>query len=768
MTYEIPFETLATSENLTPEFEPEELDDIGRKVIEWYDLDKMTRSSWEKKYEEALKLALQVMEQKSFPWPNAANIKFPLLTIAALQFSARVYPNLIKPPDVVKVRKNGSDRDGRKSSRAHRVGKYMSYQLLEENEDWEEQQDRLFIILPILGCAFKKTYFDPVKDMVCSKLVLPDDLVVAYYTKQIDEAERKTERFKLFPRAIKERQNKGTYRDIALNAPSLVDQAVDTPSQKVADKRQGLDPGVAVESSDELPREILECHCFWDFDGDGYKEPYIITVDKDTSKVLRIVHRFGKVSSKQSEEVKTLKLKNLLLAQTLQSEMKPGMKPQEQAQMMDVARQVEQAVTQNQQKIESLMSEPPEIIAIEPLEYYTKYSFIPSPDGGFYDLGFGQLLAPLNESVNTIINQLVDSGTLQTSSSGFLGRGARLEGGALRFKPFEWKYVNVPGGDLKSSIVPLPINQPSDVLLKLLEFIVQYAERVSSVTEVMQGSDVGQNTPAFNMSAMLEQGLQVFNGVFKRVYRSFRAEIRKIYKLNSIHLDLVQYIETMDGPLEILQADFKQDDKDILPAADPNAFSDQENMMKAQFLAQRSAMVPGYNPIAVEKRLLEAVDVTDTDEIYPLDQKGQWVIPPPQNPEIELQKAELQLKAQEGKAKLMLQQAELSIKQAESQMKNLLAMSQAKALDDGQVIERAKILLEKQKIAHDAQTKAMQMILDAHEQQEEMAMRRKEMEHESVMMEHEKEKARIDVEKAKHQAAKAKEKPKATDGSTSK
>jgi chaperonin GroES len=52
-----------------------------------------------------------------------------------------------------------------------------------------------------------------------------------------------------------------------------------------------------------------------------------------------------------------------------------------------------------------------DLVCIEPVEYYTKYGFIPNPDGGFYDIGFGHLLGPLNESVNTLINQLVDAGT---------------------------------------------------------------------------------------------------------------------------------------------------------------------------------------------------------------------------------------------------------------------------------------------------------------------------------------------------------------------
>lgn len=694
--------TIQESTNLAEEFGQEDLDAIGRAVVEWFDIDKRSRYGWEQKYDDALKLALQVKEEKSYPWPKAANVKFPLLTIASQQFSARIYPTLIKPPDLVKIRKNGSDPSGAKSSRAFRVSKYMSYQLLEEDETWEEQQDKLFIILPIIGCAFKKTYYDTITGKVCSKLVLPEDLVVHYYTKDLDSAERKTERFKLYPRIIKERQADGIYLDVDFSLPPEASAA-----SGVADQRQGTEKIEGEAQDDTIPREILECHCYLDLDGDDYKEPYVVTVDRTTAKVLRILPRIKEIISHQSKEIIKLKTQAALIMSSLPKQMPEGLPPEQQVQLVEEIKRVEALVKKIVAKIEKLEKEEPDVIRIEPLEYYTKYSFLPSPDGGFYDLGFGQLLAPLNESVNSIINQLIDSGTLQNSNSGFLARGAKFEGGKVRFQPFEWKHVSVPGGDLKSSIVPLPVNAPSPVLFNMLQLIISYSERVSSVTEAMTGDNVGQNTPAYNMASMLEQGLQVFNGVFKRVYRSFRAELRKIYRLNGIYLDTMQYVETMDGPIEILKSDFALDDKDLIPAADPNAFSNMEGMMKAQFLAERSAMVPGYNPVAVEKRLLEAVEVPDVDEVYPLDEQGQPVFQPPPNPEIELAVAEQQRQTLESQARMQIDTALADSKMAVDESTIMMNMAKAEDLDDKAVLERAKLLLEKQKLAHE---KAMQQI----------------------------------------------------------
>src|SRR5690606_27327525 len=118
------------------------------------------------------------------------------------------------------------------------------------------------------------------------------------------------------------------------------------------------------------------------------------------------------------------------------------------------------------------------------------------PDGGFYDVGFGVLLGPLNESVNTAINQLFDAGTMATTAGGFLGRGAKLRGGVYTFSPFGWQNVDVMGDDLRKNMVQLEVREPSAVLFNLLTLLINYTNRISGATDMMVGENPGQNTPA--------------------------------------------------------------------------------------------------------------------------------------------------------------------------------------------------------------------------------------------------------------------------------
>ncbi len=157
-------EKLISAVNIAKYLDTDRLADIGQLVCENFKKDKDSRKAWEDRYEDAMKLALQVAETKNFPWERSSNVKYPLLTLASIQFASRV--DLFNGPDIVKVRVNGYDPKGTKTDRALRIQKHMSYQLTDQMPDWEDGNDKMFHALPIVGTMFKKTYFDPVLGVI--------------------------------------------------------------------------------------------------------------------------------------------------------------------------------------------------------------------------------------------------------------------------------------------------------------------------------------------------------------------------------------------------------------------------------------------------------------------------------------------------------------------------------------------------------------------------------------------------------------------------
>lgn len=573
------------SPNLCARFSDEDLDRIGCAVWDGYDHDKQSRSLWERRTESAMDLALQIQKDKNFPWPNCSNVAFPLITVAVMQFHARAYPAIIQGTDVVKCRVVGEDPDGKKMQRANRISTHMSYQVTEGDSAWEEEHDRLLLNVAVVGCAFMKSYYSGKKLHNVSDLVLAKDLVLNYWARSVDDCDRKTHVLYLSRNEIYERVLRGTFRDILDEAwYTSGTSVVQPPSTVIADNRQGI---TTPQQDDTTPLMGLEQHCSLDLDGDGYAEPYIITIDAGSKKVLRIVTRFDR-----------------------------------------------------EEDIERVTSGPRKgsIISIRAMEYFTKYPFIPSPDGGIYDIGFGVLTGPLNESVNSLVNQLIDAGTMANGGGGFLGRGAKIRGGAYTFAPFEWKRVDSTGDDLHKSIVPLQVREPSGVLLNLLSLLINYTNRISGSTDMMAGENPGQNTPAETSRTMVEQGAKIYTAIFKRIWRSMREEFKKLYLLNGIYMP--QKESFGESGAYALREDYLGDPSAIVPVADPNITSDDQRRQQALLLKQVAMTTPGYNLKEVEHRYLKANHVEGIDIVYP----GPDKVPPLPNPKMQVEQAKLESK----------------------------------------------------------------------------------------------------------------------------
>ena len=595
---------LVQSMNIADELDDEVLQKIGRAVVDGYNEDDMSRDEWRKRYDGALKLAAQVVEAKSTPWQNASNVKYPLLTTASVQFSARAYPALVPGTDVVRCRTTGEDPDGLKADRAYRIGKHMSYQILDEMEEWEEDMDRLLIMVPITGTEFKKTYFDAALGRNVSRHVLARDLVVNYWAKSLEQAQRKTEVIELSKNEVRERQLKGIFRDIDFGQ-------ADSPKDTIKDQVQGTSPP---QSSDTNPYRFLECHCFWDLDGDGYEEPYVITVHETSAKVARIVARFD------ADGVDSI---------------------------LDVD---DEGNTKTK------------VLGIRPVEYYTKFSFIPSLDGGFYDIGFGHLLGPINEAVNTTINQLVDSGTLAVMQSGFLARGIKIRGGNSSFKQGEWKFVDSTMDDLRKGIFPLQFKEPSQTLFQLLGMLIESGEKLASVTDLLLGENPGQNQPATTTMAVIEQGLKVFTAIYKRQYRSLKSEYRKLYRLNRLYLKNESYFRVIDPGQETMakigNGDYQGDPTDIQPFADPNIVSETQRLTKAQALVEALQNGSPADPLETWRRYYEAMQVPAIDKLLPKEMP-----PPPVDPKIEVDMQRLAMEDKHKSIAHQFEQARIAIEQ---------------------------------------------------------------------------------------------------------
>jgi chaperonin GroES len=434
----------------------------------------------------------------------------------------------------------------------------------------------------ITGSEFKKTYFCPIKEKNVSELVMAKDLVVDYWAKSLETAARVTHIIELNKNCIVERINAGVFR---------ADLSIDDfgqPEQDDADSKS-----FSAANDEDAPHMFLEQHRWLDLDDDGYQEPYIVTVHKQSATVVRICARY------------------------------------------DVSGVI--------------LTDDGRMSRIEPVNYFTHFKFMPAIDGGFYGMGFGKLLFGLNNAVNAITNQLIDAGTANNRMSGFIGRGIQIGRTSASTDGFtlgtgEWKNIPSTGDDVRKNIVPMPSKEPSSVLFTMLQFLIETGKELSSVSDILSGESPGPNVPAASTLALIEQGMKVFSGIFKRLYRSLKDEFRKIARLNRLYLPEESYFAVLDDEMAIFQEDYSETSLDIVPVADPNSLSDMGRAMKMQALMQLAGQ--GFNDMAIKKRYLESLSIENVEELLPPEDAG----PPPIPPEVQAQIDKLNAEAKKIEA----------------------------------------------------------------------------------------------------------------------
>lgn len=564
------------AENVADLLDNDKLGEIGQRAVTEYQIDKESRKDWEARYKRALDVAMQVREAKNSPWPGASNVKYPLLTVAAIQFQARAYPAIVDGSNLVKGRVIGPDPDGTKQERADRVGRHMTWQLLFKMPGWEDDTDKLLLMLPIVGCVFRKTYYDTVAASNCSTMVPADDFVVNYWAKSLENAPRYTHILRYYPYEVKERILAGLWREVPLDSD---DKTNDTDSYG----------------------EYLEQFRLIDLDEDGYPEPYIVTLTKEGA-VARIVPCFG----------------------------------------------------QDDVTIDATNGQ---IVRIDRKQYFSKYGFIPAPDGSFYDIGFGTLLDDLSAAVDTTINQMLDAGALQNTQGGFVGSGVNIKGGATRFKLGEWKRVDVTGGTLRENIFPLALQGPSPVLFQLLGLLIQAAKDITAVQDIMTGGQPTSGTPATTTLAQIEQGMKVMTAIFKRIHRSFRDELKILFDLNRQFLSEDEYFNINDTPDQVGQADYQEKDLDIVPVSDPSMASDMQRLARSDAEWTSFNGDPLVNQLELRRRRMVALGIPDSEKM--LNQE-----PPPPDPKLLIDGAKMANDREKTKSDIAVSKADIRAKDA--------------------------------------------------------------------------------------------------------
>lgn len=274
------------AKNLAEDLNESELSILASDLISDFDDDISSRKDWIQTYVDGLELLGLKIEERTEPWEGACGIYHPLMAEALVKFQAETVMSLFPAAGPVKTKIIGKETQEKKEA-ALRVQEDMNYQLTEQMPEYRPETERLIWGLGLSGNAFRKVYEDPSLNRQVALFVPAEDVVVPYGATDLASAERVTHVMRKNENELRKLQVSGFYLDIDLGDP---ENTLDEVEKKIAER-------LGFRATTDNRYKLLEMHVDLDLPGfeheeDGEKTgialPYVVTIEKGTSKVLSI------------------------------------------------------------------------------------------------------------------------------------------------------------------------------------------------------------------------------------------------------------------------------------------------------------------------------------------------------------------------------------------------------------------------------------------------------------------------------------------------
>ena len=275
------------NENLAEKLDEEVLVGIAEELLGEVQSDLDSRKDWVQTYVDGLELLGMKIEERTEPWPGACGVYHPLLSEALVKFQSETIMETFPAAGPVKTSILGKETT-EKIEAAQRVKDDMNYQLTEVMVEYRPEHERMLWGLGLSGNAFKKVYFDPNLERQVSLFVPAEDIVVPYGASSLETSERVTHVMRKTKNELRKLQVMGFYSDIELDDP--VD-TLDEVEKKIAEQ-------MGFKATQDDRYKILEIHTYLDLPGyedkdekgkeTGIALPYVVTIEKGTETVLSI------------------------------------------------------------------------------------------------------------------------------------------------------------------------------------------------------------------------------------------------------------------------------------------------------------------------------------------------------------------------------------------------------------------------------------------------------------------------------------------------
>ena len=269
-------------DNLAETMPEPDLKSLASKFLDLISKDKEARKKRDEQYEEGIRrTGLGDDAPGGAQFNGASKVVHPMMTEACIDFASRAIKELLPPQGPAKDLIEG-EVTIKKIQKAKRKTSLMNWQLTVQSQEFRSELEQLLTQVPLGGAQYLKMSWDEARNRPGFLAVMIDDMYLPFAATNFYTAQRKTHVQYLTQLDYEQRVESGMYRDVDLTPAGLEPER--SAAEVANDKIEGRSD---TSYNEDGLRTVFECHVIADVEGNG-NAPYIITIDKPSSKVLAI------------------------------------------------------------------------------------------------------------------------------------------------------------------------------------------------------------------------------------------------------------------------------------------------------------------------------------------------------------------------------------------------------------------------------------------------------------------------------------------------
>jgi chaperonin GroES len=254
------------------------------------------------------------------------------------------------------------------------------------------------------------------------------------------------------------------------------------------------------------------------------------------------------------------------------------------------------------------MTETKDELYFNPIRRFFPYRMLPNPDGGFFPMGFGELLDRVQSSADNLLGSITETAKSEAKNAGVMAGGGFGLPSQVELKNDTVTAINTDGAPLQNRFQAFPLKQVSPGSVQVFEKLVAMGNSLAGSVNVLEG--IPASTTATVAKGIIDSNQQVQSAVHRRLVMSMTLEFRDFVAMADAYDQLPEGMMGAQGDM-------------IAVTADPQLATEMQRTAMAGIYKELLDAPMVFNPAKVGMRLLNVLRIPNAEELIAAPQTPQ-------------------------------------------------------------------------------------------------------------------------------------------------